>query len=40
LVFYHMIGSVMAVSLVWIGLALFTCWGLLLDRRSQRRYRR
>jgi hypothetical protein len=40
MVFYHMVGDVMAVSLLWIGVALVTCWGVSLDWRTQRNYRR
>ncbi len=36
MIFYRMVGYVMAVSLVWIGLALITCMGALLDRRNHR----
>ncbi len=34
-VLYHMVGNVMAVSLMWIGLAAVTCSGVLLNWRSQ-----
>jgi hypothetical protein len=40
LIFYHMVGGVMMVGLVWIGLCLFTCYGVLIDGRNQRNYRR
>jgi len=37
LVFYRMVGNLMVVSLVWIGLAVVTCSGVLLDHRSRPR---
>jgi len=36
-VFYHIIGRMMLVSLLWIGLALVTCIGAWLDGKRGRR---
>jgi hypothetical protein len=36
MVLYHKVGSVMVVSLIWVGLGLFTCCGVLLDWKNQK----
>jgi hypothetical protein len=33
-IFYHSVGSVMFVSLLWVGLSLITCAGLWIDYRT------